>query len=819
MKAYMRLFALLAAMAMLPGAAGCASECNCLDITGLDINIPFDEGTPDAGEDASWDSTEPPPFEWPVPTEDVVLAPSADWKNAVVFPDDPFLGGTGYTGYITPVPRWIKFAVMMKDPDKVYFQDSQKYVFHYEFARNWVAPFEDMTAAEFDLATLYEKDQQLILGAVLYAPGGNPAEVGVLLVRQDAYHPEMVKRVWDTVTAAVTQGPVAKTVSEPLKFFYFPTFEQYPSAMHYRDWYTKNGIEISSVERWADGDQCYATGWAVGRLVEIAGDQIDHAYLTGQLLPTDILLTDAVPAEVPFVAGIISTTASTPNSHVAILSASLGIPFVWLADAADVTAARALAGKRVALWTGGFNMENTVCDVNLVDATAMSDADVTALLGTKQPPTLDFQPKQATAAYTADTDDIGPADIVYYGGKAANYGLLRDAIPNYAQPAMAISFLAWDDFMDQPFDTVTLGAAITAKLEPHVTWPPDMAALDADLHLVREMIKASPFPESGGSILTALGAGMFPDTTKKIRFRSSTNVEDAADFTGAGLYDSYSGCLADDLDEDDDGPSACDPSEPAERGVFRAIKKVYASFYNRNAYLERRRRGVDETKVGMALLVHYSYPDADELANGVATFRKNDYSSDATMVSQAGAVSVANPEGGATPEKVTGYLWQEGGEVSVSTVTESSLVPIGGHVMTFPDDYVELFNQMKAVEKMWATVTGRAGRTLDFEYKKMRADAPDDGTLQVKQVREVPPAATGTVDTFLLGGTAEWCTFQGETSDIYGVHRVKARVGINVKTGFVSELDAGGWFDWIRIEYRVTAKRRWSKGPCRRCRT
>lgn len=344
------------------GAAGCGSECDCLDIAGLDINIPFDEGTPDAVDDSTdddgqdtWDSTEPPPFEWPVPTEDVVLAPSADWKNAVVFPDDPFLGGTGYTGYITEVPRWIKFAVMMKDPDKVYFQDSQKYLFHYEFARNWVAPFEDMTAAEFDLATLYEKDQQLILGAVLYAPGGSPAEVGVQLVRQDAYHPEMVKRVWDTVTAAVTQGPVAKAVSEPLKFFYFPTFEQYPWAMHYRDWYTKNGIEISSVDRWADGDQCYATGWAVGRLVEIAGDQIDHAYVTGQLLPTDILLTDAVPAEVPFVAGIISTTASTPNSHVAILSASLGIPFVWLADAADVTAARALAGRRVALWTGGFN--------------------------------------------------------------------------------------------------------------------------------------------------------------------------------------------------------------------------------------------------------------------------------------------------------------------------------------------------------------------------------------------------------------------------------------------------------------------------------
>ncbi|MFL7807254.1 MAG: hypothetical protein AB8I80_01415, partial [Anaerolineae bacterium] len=49
------------------------------------------------------------------------------------------------------------------------------------------------------------------------------------------------------------------------------------------------------------------------------------------------------------------------------------------------------------------------------------------------------------------------------------------------------------------------------------------------------------------------------DPYKNIRFRSSTNVEDSAQFTGAGLYDSFSGCLADDLDGDELGPSICDP--------------------------------------------------------------------------------------------------------------------------------------------------------------------------------------------------------------------------------------------------------------------
>jgi hypothetical protein len=35
--------------------------------------------------------------------------------------------------------------------------------------------------------------------------------------------------------------------------------------------------------------------------------------------------------------------------------------------------------------------------------------------------------------------------------------------------------------------------------------------------------------------------------------------------------------------------------------VFRALRKVYASFYNDNAVLDRLRLGVNEDQVGMAL--------------------------------------------------------------------------------------------------------------------------------------------------------------------------------------------------------------------------
>ena len=113
---------------------------------------------------------------------------------------------------------------------------------------------------------------------------------------------------------------------------------------------------------------------------------------------------------------------------------------------------------------------------------------------------------------------------------------------------------------------------------------------------IRTQIKAATFTtDQQKQLLTALSSF---DPERKLRFRSSTNLEDQGQFTGAGLYDSFSGCLEDELDEDEQGPCACDSEKAKERGVFRAIKKVYASFYNENAYRERKLHRIEEPEGG-----------------------------------------------------------------------------------------------------------------------------------------------------------------------------------------------------------------------------
>ena len=115
------------------------------------------------------------------------VTPSPFWRNTMDFPDDPFrVVGTSDSN-----PNWLKFAILLCDPTKVYFQDSVTYPFHYEFATQELDPFLGMDLEEFNQISLFEQGQQVVLGTVImpYWNGNDldPSipEFGIQLVRQD----------------------------------------------------------------------------------------------------------------------------------------------------------------------------------------------------------------------------------------------------------------------------------------------------------------------------------------------------------------------------------------------------------------------------------------------------------------------------------------------------------------------------------------------------------------------------------------------------------------------------------------------------------
>ncbi len=707
------------------------------------------------------------------------ITPSPYWKNEISFPDEPFrvVGGS------SSEPDWVKFTIILPpyDPNIVYHQDCQAYTFHYHFATEVLDPFIGMSTSEYDQITLYEEGQQAVLGAVIMPPSGAypplPAypEYGIQFVRLDPYTREEIAEMFNIVKASV--------IAEPdVQAFYFPSYEQLATAEANREWLESQGILLGSTARWAEGNACYSEGWALGELKFFAGDDIEDAYLAGDLLPGDILLTDGVPAEVPFVAGIITLSPSTPNSHVAILSKTYGVPFVHVALAEDANRAQELVGHKIVL--RGYDNYDGV-EVRLIDVEGvLDDATIAEILTLKEPGVLDITPMAHYGAYSASTEGLLPADIKYFGGKAANYGMLRTALPLKSPIATAFSFDLWNEFLDQRiFGGNTLREEISFRLSGYGYPPSDMEALSWELEGIREDLFKNKYitsftPQQEAAIIATLEDPNYGfDAFRNIRFRSSTNVEDSNQFTGAGLYESFSGCLADDLDGDSYGPCLCDASEENERGVFRAIRKVFASFYNDNAYLERLRHEVNEGEVGMALLVHHSFPDEYELANGVATLEKRGATSYSIMlVTQDGAVPVTNPLDGSIPEEVSVSIYSFG--TYPTFLRPSNLVPFGAKVMEWQDEYIELSKLLVLAAEVFEGVTGKSKFFLDFEYKKVSPGgaAMPAGGLVVKQIREIPmPDTTQRITPFLINEPVEFCPLQGECGNVFALHRLKSR--------------------------------------------
>jgi hypothetical protein len=886
------------------------------------------------------------------------ITPSDDWKHTVVFKDDRFFADS----FSTTGPKWVKFMILSDpyDSSQVYYQNStpRKYVFHYDAAVALLDPFKGMSVQQFNEVSLFEQNQQVVLGTVLVAPKSSVQnssrepefpEYGIQFVRQDPFSKEQIRDLFNAVKASVT-------ASIDLEAFYFPTFEQQDAAQADADWFATQGISLSSPARWAKGNTCYAKGWAMGQLKFVTANEIDTAYHEGRLSPSDILLTDGIPAELPYLAGIISLVPSTPNSHVAILAKTYGIPFVHLLIQDDAEAAQALEGQRILY--SAFNDFYGDVKIQMININALDDSTIADILQLKQSPPLKLSAIEPFGDYGVSTMGLIPADIKYVGGKASNFGILNEALPQNSPTAMALTFDVWDAFLDQPlatvpklvlnpgehilfwadgdpeqgsthtnfrlnrkgesialfdhdglslidsiafgkqdkdisygrstdghdtwqlFDMPTPGTANTnsppavidglvinelmadnktnladpCRPNTHPDWielyngssepivlnglyltdtltdptqwqipretngstlreriahltrtyqsypPSDMLALSGDLAAVRSLFTNGDTTVFSDEQKTALlntlsdpNIGFNPEA--KLRFRSSTNVEDSDDFIGAGLYDSYSGCLAASLGQDHDGAPVCDPNDDNPRTVFSAIRKTFASFYNNNAFLERLRHQVDESQVGMALLVHHSFPDELELANGVATIdttpQTNDYGNTTiTLVSQIDANSVTNPADGSTPEEVV-ITVTDYGSVTIPNIIGrySSLVPIGGKVMAWKEDYEELAEMLMQVSDQYQAVTGRTSYVLDLEYKIM---APGDQTLPegglvIKQVRQVPtPAEDATQMPFLVNEPTEYEVFTGEFTleeevDIFAQHRLKSRWSIETR--------------------------------------
>ncbi|MBI2896699.1 MAG: hypothetical protein HYY06_24285 [Deltaproteobacteria bacterium] len=379
---------------------------------------------------------------------------------------------------------------------------------------------------------------------------------------------------------------------------------------------------------------------------------------------------------------------------------------------------RALDGKWVRLVVGAF--EWSIEEVDRAEADEWWEAHRPASV---QVPFLDLSVTELTDATRILDPELGQderirAAIPAFGGKASHYAELSAVEGIDVPEAFAIPVYFYDQFMRQNglYDRVR-------ELLRNEEFVDDARTRSERLAELGDAMKRAPVDEGLARALEDLIERDFGST--RMRFRSSTNAEDLEGFTGAGLYTSRSGALGD-----------------PERPVLDAVREVWSSVWSFRAFEERSYRGISHENVGMAILVHRSFPD--ELANGVALtanpFDVSGLEPGFYVNVQRGEASVVQPEPGTATDQ---FVYQfDRPNRPIIYYGHSSEIPEGETVLTTAQTYA-LGQALDAIHRHFRESYGpppdqpNAWYAMDVEFK---LDVGRDGepAIVIKQARPHP---------------------------------------------------------------------------------
>ena len=412
--------------------------------------------------------------------------------------------------------------------------------------------------------------------------------------------------------------------------------------------------------------------------------------------PRNVVIYDALPNELPRVAGIITTVPQTPLSHVNLRAVQDGIPNAYIRDIRDDPALAPLLGSYVR-----YEVTETGWDLSVA-----TREEVFAHYASSRPTLPQTPVRDLSVTDITPLGEIGFGDWEAFGVKAANVAVLGTLeFPAGTVPdGFAIPFYFYDEFMKaNGFDD-----RINQMLA-NEDFQTDLDVQDDMLDNLRDDIKDADSPQWIVDALTEMHAS-FPEGTS-LRYRSSTNNEDLPGFNGAGLYDS----------------KTQDPEETEEDGIDKSLKGVFASLWTFRAFTEREFHRIDHLAAAMGVLVHPNF--SDELANGVAVSFDPIYGQEDRYYvnTQVGEDLVTNPEDNSVPEEI--LVLRGGYYVVLSTsnlvepgqllMSNAQVTQLRGHLTVIHDHFKGLYNP--AADEPFA---------MEIEFK-----ITSDNVLAIKQAR------------------------------------------------------------------------------------
>jgi hypothetical protein len=346
----------------------------------------------------------------------------------------------------------------------------------------------------------------------------------------------------------------------------------------------------------------------------------------------EIVLLGVLPNDITPVAGVLTTSLSTPLSHVNLRATAWNIPNATWKTAVQYADAQQLEGKVVVLDIQS-DMDQPV--LRLATPKEIEEWEHADNERPRVSPEVDLAPKELRdladlKAYRRRDEQGRPrGDGSSYGTKSANLGevlsLARELSVGDIRPLMAgdmrllFSIVAPDPTLPVKLQRVTsserarlltrnhlvvpdgfglpisayqafvddpANAAIKAKIDGMRTDPKfksDPYYRKAYLAEVRGMVRNGRFPPAYEALLREK-LSKPPYARAGLFVRSSTNAEDLPGFNGAGLYDTV-------------------PNVQGPDNVLKAVLQVWGSIWNFNAYEEREFYGMKHEQVYPGVLI------------------------------------------------------------------------------------------------------------------------------------------------------------------------------------------------------------------------
>ena len=385
------------------------------------------------------------------------------------------------------------------------------------------------------------QDRRFIVGTIAYQ---KPVEKFTFeLWEGDLAKPDLIKLAYDTINK---------------NFFEAVAFK--PNSILQDENSETLGINRISADEIQKNQEYLAlnTGKAVGRIHII--DKLDDTVEIGS---NEILVLKELPINLPQVRGIIVAKPSTPLSHVNILAKGWGVPNIYIKDADK------LFKEYDTFWVS--------LDAKLTDYD-LKRADIEDL---KQNQTTEetAAPSDLTVTKIASIREMRKKDSIVYGSKSANLGEMINAkIQSFIVPdGFTVPFYWYDKFMqDNGFDR------IIGELMDNNDFVHNPRVRRQKLEEFRASIQNGQFDEQLKTEI--IDKWKTELKSQGVFIRSSSNAEDLPNFSGAGLYKSV-------------------PNVKDEEKLIEAVKTVWASLWNFDAYEARVRNYVKQDSVYMSALI------------------------------------------------------------------------------------------------------------------------------------------------------------------------------------------------------------------------